>query len=441
MIYKYYNSKIALVFVNLTFTILFLFFIMNQSAKPKSLGDDTFHLEAKAIAGFIKGFRSFEDVQLTKAPGPSLFYSVPYILVAADSEDAKFWFSAFIWNLILVFLCTSLVLVTIFKHINRLVSWVTLLLLFAIPLHLYYSFGVLAEPLAFSGICIFLAGSIPLVKSEKFKIINVLFIVMGLIMFLTARPNGVLVFVLFPLFLLILLYIFKVPLLKMKGFILGFILALFGIILLSFTVKSLPGNQKQELQENYLLFVMHHGRFQYRTEYFDWRFWDSDTRMDSKDYQNWIKSVVELGKKADQEGRTLNNIYAEWLIKDAQKNPGNIVIQAIIRLFSGNYLQVNSVEVGKQSLLGLAFFLVNLLNILINMLAVFGFIQLFKKNRQWLFIIVPVIALLAFHMFIYMEQRYLYPYRLIIIFLAANYVIDYFSKINYIKKITAKWHI
>ena len=438
--YKFYRSNFILVLVNFLLTLIFLFFILNQSVKPKSFGDDTFHLEAKAIAEFIKGFRSFDDIQLTKAPGPSIIYSIPYMFIPVDSDETKFWISALIWNLIMVLFSTSIVLVTIFKHINRLVSWVILLFLFAIPLHLYYSLGVLAEPLAFSGICIFIAGTIPLIQSDIIKKRHIFFLTLGLVMFLTARPNGILVFALFPIFFFILFYFFKVPLSKMKGFILGFLLSLFIVLTISFSIQSLPGNQNQELQDNYLFYVMHHGRFQYKTEYFDWRFWDETKRPDSKDYQNWKKSVIDLSNKAKKDSVLLTDIYKEWLIKDAINNPFNIVIQAFIRVLSGNYLQVNSINISKYSFMGFALLLVNLLNIFLNICAIFGFVRLFKENKQWLFIIIPIIALLTFHMLIYMEQRYLYPYRLIVIFLAAYSCVKYLSNTSFFKKLEFKWH-
>jgi hypothetical protein len=441
MLFKLYKSPYLLVFVNFLLTTFFLIFIVNQPVKQKSFGDDTFHLEAKSIAEFIKGHGNFENLQITKAPGPSIIYSFPYSLVSENSDDSKFWLAALIWNLIMVFVLTSILLVTISVHISRFVSWLMLLFLFAIPLHLYYNLGVLAEPLAFMGICIFLIGSILIIKTEKFKIRNVLLISLGLLFFLTARPNGVLVFLFFPLFCFILFHFYKVPFVKIRDFILGFLFALFGIILISFAVKSLPGNQEKDLQDNYLFFVMHHGRFQFQSEYFDWRFWDSDTRPDSKDYQNWIKSTDELRYKADKEGRTLKDIYKEWLINDTVENWDNMVIQSIVRFFSGNYLQVSSTKVDNHSFLGILLAIINLCNILINIFAILGFIKFFKENRQSLFIIAPVVALLFFHMLIYMEQRYLYPYRLIIIFFAAIYCADYLSKLEYVKKIKAKWHL
>jgi hypothetical protein len=129
------------------------------------------------------------------------------------------------------------------------------------------------------------------------------------------------------------------------------------------------------------------------------------------------------------------------LINDTVENWDNMVIQSIVRFFSGNYLQVSSTKVDNHSFLGILLAIINLCNILINIFAILGFIKFFKENRQSLFIIAPVVALLFFHMLIYMEQRYLYPYRLIIIFFAAIYCADYLSKLEYVKKIKAKWHL
>ena len=44
--------------------------------------------------------------------------------------------------------------------------------------------------------------------------------------------------------------------------------------------------------------VILQGRFQYRTEPFDWRYWDDDTRGGSRAHMTWVRTSDSLGRLA-----------------------------------------------------------------------------------------------------------------------------------------------
>ena len=64
---------------------------------------------------------------------------------------------------------------------------------------------------------------------------------------------------------------------------LRFGLVVVGLAVLSsgFLVKQLPNTRVTYYQDDYFAYVQHIGRFQYRNETWDWRYWDRTTRQGS----------------------------------------------------------------------------------------------------------------------------------------------------------------
>lgn len=406
---------------------IFSVMILQAPVKTKKFGDDTFHIEAKGIVKFIRSQSSLNDVYITKAPGPSLWYTIPYLLIADGSEESKYWNYGVLWNLIIISICTSLLILSVFKFLGQGVSWILLISLYALPLHLYYSMGILAEPVAFCGVCLFASGTVGLLKQDKSKW-QVVLIVLGLTFLLTSRPNSILVYIFFPLTIAYLTQFKKHKLIEFKKHIIAYTIALAALILLTFNIKHLPTYNKENAQESYLFYVMHHGRFQFKTEKFDWRFWDPLTRPDSKDFQSWEKSSKALDAKVSKEKRPFNDVYIEWLIEDAIKDPWNIFVQSLVRLAFGNYLQVNSINMENRPLIKFGLLAANILNIIILFGALLGLIKLYKENKSWLLILIPVVSLLIFHMFVYMEQKYLFPFRPILLLIFSYYAFMFLSR-------------
>ena len=85
--------------------------------------------------------------------------------------------------------------------------------------------------------------------------------------------------------------------------------------------KNITHNKAAGNQESLFYFVAHIGRFQFREEPLDLRFWESDNRPDSKDYQNWIKNGAKLDSVIVATNRSYNDVYQEFLINDAIAHP------------------------------------------------------------------------------------------------------------------------
>jgi hypothetical protein len=419
-----------IVVVNMVILSICSVIILFAPVKTKQFGDDTFHLEAKALVKFFRGESSINEVYITKAPGPTIWYSIPYFFVPSASVEIIYWNAGVIWNFFMMGGCTLLLIIFIYKYLNPIVAWIFLIVLYLIPVHLYYGMGILAEPIAFCGISVFTAGVIGLFTSSKTRW-SILFLTIGLILLLTSRPNSLLVFLFSPLLFVYLYKVKKYRLSDLKNQFVAYFIA-FGIFFcILFSVKQLPTYNKDNAQESYLFYVMHHGRFQFKTEKFDWRFWDPLTRPDSKDFQLWEQSSKELDEKVAREKKPFNDVYIEWLIKDTFENPGNFLLQSMVRFAFGNYLQISSINLDDNKVIKFGLYAVNLVNILILIGALLGFVKLYKMNKTWAFLYVPVISLLVFHMFIYMEQRYLFPLRPILLFTFSYFTYLLLNRIKF----------
>jgi hypothetical protein len=435
---KVFSAQFLIIFLS----IAALAILLNLPFRAKIFGDWTFHAEAKQITEWVWGKTPLASVELTKAPGPSLFYAVPYIFAGPGKDDAYYWKWAVVWNTIWSILAIWLIgrAASILYGSSKF-SMIVAVLAFLVPIHIYYGIGIIAETMAFCG-CAFLVYGIVLFfrEQEKSAMSSSVFIITGILFLIAARPNSAL---LLPCFLLIAGYLWKKSRYKIKPALIRFIKIPFLIsslllVMMSLGIRNLPGNQQQPLQESYLIYVMHHGRFQFRTEPWDWRFWENSIRPDSRDYQDWEASKVSLKAEMDGRNETIFQVYSRWLIKDFLAHPLNFFKQAFIRLLFGHYLQINSADVSRFAIGPIpgnivffsVHFIVNLLNFILVIGAIIGFFRLFHKNPELLFILAPWLALSIFHSFSYMEHRYMFPTRPIILFLVAPVIFDW---VQYVK--------
>jgi hypothetical protein len=208
--------------------------------------------------------------------------------------------------------------------------------------------------------------------------------------------------------------------------------------------KMITGTKSGYNQEGLFYFVAHQGRFQFREEPTDFRFWESDIRPDSKDYQNWGKSGEALGKIMEETKRSQGDVYQEFLINDALEHPFLFTRQFFVKCFYGHMYFINSVKpkdfhLGPiQGVMGywLVIFIINFINIIIILGAT---LFLFKEKNlinYWLFWGV-IVALLIFHGLTYMEPRYMFPARVALYIMSAAglYRLPWIQrKVNYIAK-------
>ena len=438
-----FSSKRVNLIIILISSIMMLV-VLNLPFKAKPFGDDTFHVEAKNMARYIKGDVSYDKVTVTKAPGPIIFYTIPYLIAPSSATDNQLWVYATIFTFLIVTISLLLIFRIGASLFSKEVGLLAILLFFVFPIHCYYSLGILAEVPAFFSLTVALYGwSIALRNPNKTK--SWILLIFGMWFLILNRPNTMLIL---GLGFLIIIYAFF----KRKEFFktYGKKLALtfcsvgllgFGVLQLA---KVITGTKSNENQEGLLYYVAHIGRFQFREEPTDFRFWDNDNRADSKDYQNWGKSGGELGDIIEKTHKPSNQVYKEFLINDAIEHPFWFTRQFFVKCFYGHVYFINSVQpkdfhLGPMRGIAAYWFVIFVINF-VNLLLIFGaFVFLFKEKNlinYWPFWAV-IVSLLIFHGLTYMEPRYMFPSRVALYTMSAAglYRIKWLQhKVNFIAK-------
>lgn len=423
---------------------LMMIVVLNLPFKAKPFGDDTFHVEAKNMARYIKGAVSYDKVTVTKAPGPVIFYAPAYLIAPSDATDNQLWNYAVIFT----FLIGTISLLLIFRIGSNLfskeVGFLAVLLFFLFPIHCYYSLGILAEVPAFFSLTIALYGwSVAFLNPNKKS--GWILLVLGLWFLILNRPNTMLILGL-GFFIIVYSFFLRKEFFKVYGKKL--VLAFCAVGLLGFGIlqlaKVITGTKSNENQEGLFYYVAHIGRFQFREEPTDFRFWDNDNRADSKDYQNWGKSGAELGELIEKTHKPSTQVYKEFLIDDAIEHPFWFTRQFFVKCFYGHVYFINSVK-PQDFHLGplrgpLGYWIVILIINCVNLLLIFGaFVFLWKQKNlvhYWLFWGV-IVSLLIFHGLTYMEPRYMFPSRVALYLMSAAglYQIRWVrDKVNFIAK-------
>lgn len=407
---------------------LFGLFLLSP-VKSKPYGDGDFHLEAKALVSYLSGNAPFEVVSISKAPGPVLFYSVPYLIAGDKSSDERKLLFARIWMCLLMAFMHYAIYVALTKSYGPVTANVFMIFTFLIPLHIYYSMGIWAECMAYLSILMILVGFL---RREGNHWHFSLFI--GLFFLIMARPNAILTI---PLIFL-LTFFFRRNLLTnhYRSLRVGLGIVGLSVLVSGYLVKQLPNTRVTYYQDDYFAYVQHIGRFQYRNETWDWRYWDRTTRQGSRDFIEYEESGRQLRKLASDSSMSVADVFGQWNWKDILDHPLMTIKQSVIRIINGHLLQINSVtpeKFAKSGLNGQLFYWIfhtflNFINMFIIALAIW-FLFKYKSWRDYWILLAILSAFFVFHGFVYMEQRYLFPCRVIYIFLASIFIGQHMRKL------------
>ena len=418
------NKRVYLAIIIISAIMMFV--VGNLPFKVKPFGDITFHQESKNMALFLKGHISEDKVVVTKAPGPIIFYTPAYLLAPYDATDDELWVYGVVLTSILMAVSLILIYRTASAFFSRQVGILSVMLFIIFPMHCYYSLGIIGEAPAFFSLAVALFGwSKVYFNAKDFN--GWTYVTVGFLCLILNRPN---VMLMFGIVFLVILYswFFRREFFRIytKPLIISFtIVAIAGLGILQMA-KWITNKDGSETQDNLLYYVAHQGRFQFREEPTDFRFWDNEIRPDSKDYQNWKLSAGVLSRKMEANNKTYNEVYREFLISDAIENPWLFTRQFFVKCFYGNIYFINSVN-PEQFKLGplkgrIGYTILILTINLINIIIIFGiFVFLFKQKdhlKYWPFWGI-IIALLIFHGLTYMEPRYLFPAKAALYILAA----------------------
>jgi len=400
-------------------SIIMMAIVLNLPFKAKPFGDEnSFFDESKNLAFYLKGSMDFDKVTLTKAPAPVFIYTPVFLLTSDNPSNDDLWYRGVAVNFILITLSLMLIYRTVKTFFDEKIGVVACILFFAFPIHFYYVFGVTAEVPAFFASAI-IAYSWSKIYFNSTKISNWILFCFGLWLLIMCRPNTLLVLA---LGFLVLFYSYF----KRKDFFNEFgrklfitftVCGIFCFSTLQLTKLFNSGKQVYD-QEGLFYFVAHQGRYQFREEPLDFRFWDDEIRPDSKDYKNWKIKANDLELYRLKTGKPNSEVYKEYLINDIIENPFITIRQFFVKSFFGQVYIVNSITPQKFHIgpfngplfYWLFLFFVNLINILI---IVGALIFLFKTKdlvKYWSLWAI-VLALLLFHGMMYMEPRYMFPAR------------------------------
>jgi hypothetical protein len=394
---------------------------------PKQFGDRDFHVEARTLASAVRGATPWSDVAVTKAPGPVLYYAIPYLAIAPGSTDDTYWRAAVAWTVGWMAVALLLIRRTAAALGGDLAGRVAVLLTLASPFSVYYSYGVVAEPPAFLGAVLLAYGWARWRQSDATddRLASLLsdravwFASVGLSLLVLSRPNAVL----------------TLPLAAGAAAMswlsrgLGRRHAAFAALcLVSSSVaiaaalgaaSGLPGRRGETRQIGYLAHTTFPGRFQYRTEPWDWRFWSDTTRQGSADYAAWDAEVQRLKRRSLETGVPLATLQFRWMAADVLEHPFLTMRMSLVRLASLHLTFVNSAG---PSAFGVGPFSGELVYSgfhtvvnAVNLLCVVSALCFLSMQRPWVAALWPLwapwLGLLVFHVLTYAEPRYLFGAR------------------------------
>ena len=342
------TSRIT-VFIVLFSTILTLL-VSNLPFKANKFEDMNFHIESKNAALFLKGKVDFDKLVITKAPGPILFYTPVYLLAPVDATDDQLWLFAVVFTSILMTLSLLLLFKIACIYFSKEIGLLAILFFFIFPMQCYYSLTIAAEIPAFFSLSLAIFGW-ALAFKEPAKNLGWIILNIGLWLLIMNRPNTMLVL---GLLLAVIIYSFfkNKPFFESYGKKLAF--TFLTVTILSFIglqlAKRTTLNKSGENQETLFYFVAHQGRFQFREEPLDLRFWDNNNRSDSKDYQNWQKSREELSTEIAKKNSTFKEVYKDFVISDALSHPFWTARQFLVKCIYGNLNIISKVKPHKFAL-------------------------------------------------------------------------------------------
>lgn len=397
--------------------VLLLTFALVAAAPfgPKALGDLDFHREARTMALAIKGATPWSKVQITRAPGPVLFFVPPYLTVPAGGADRSYWRAGVVWTSAWMVIALLLIRRTAARLGGERAGRIAAILTLLSPFSVYYSFGISAEGPAYLSVAVFLFGWAHCAGPVRGRGALTLMAV-GLISLVLCRPNAALIF-LFGLLAAWRLWRYDPRAARLAAGVSVLTVAVFmgaGLAL-----SLLQGSAARSGQSDYFWHVALPGRFQFRTEPFDWRFWDSITRQGSRDFADYQAESLRIAREADARGVPVMVPTREFIIADTLAHPFVTAKMALVRVLALHLNFVNSkspaafaVWVLPGSLVYWTFHLiVNLIGVSISLLALrFIWMSRARLAEYWP-LWAPWVALILFHCLVYSEPRYLLPTR------------------------------
>ena len=400
---------------------------------PSPFGDVNFHQEAKTLSLALRGSGAWSDLRISHAPGPALYYAIPYLFVHAGASDHAYWLAACIWNFFCTTLATVLVYFTARLLAGERAGRIAAVLVLLAPFGIYYSFGIAAETPAFLGAAVFAYGW---ARQRTHQAAGAFICCSGLILLVLNRPNTLPVAAL-ALLIAAIGWTSKSAVMRAEARLaLTCALLTFGAVAVAAGLLALQtGNEGLRVQTTNVYDILLQGSFQFRTEPWDWRNWGKNTREGSQDYQNWSEERDRLLQQSLDSGIHFRDVERAWVVDDILNHPWLHVRMTALRMLSQNVATVNSVHpdsFGLGPIRGrwVFFGFHGVLN-LIGLIPLAGSLWFLSQRRREILSYWPLwspwLALFAFHALVYAEPRYLLPSRPLLCIMSALALAEYLN--------------
>jgi len=400
---------------------------------PSPFGDVNFHQEAKALSLSLRGASAWSDLRISHAPGPALYYAIPYLFIPTGASEHTYWLAACTWNFFCTTLATLLVYFTARLLAGERAGRIAAILVLFAPFGVYYSFGIAAETPGFLGAAAFAYGW---ARHRTHQAAGAFISCSGLILLVLNRPNTLPVAVL-AFLIAVLGWTSKSKMMRAEAR-LALRCALFtvGTVVAASALLALQaGNEGLRVQTTNIYDILLQGSFQFRTEPWDWRNWGKNTREGSQDYQNWWDERAKLLQRSLDSGIHFRDVERAWVVEDVLNHPMLHLRMTAVRVLSQNIATVNSVHpdsfgLGRFRGRWVFFGFHGLLN-MISLMPLAGSVWFFVQRRRDILSYWPLwspwLALFTFHAIVYAEPRYLLPSRPLLCIMSALALTQYLN--------------
>jgi hypothetical protein len=409
--------------------VLLLFLLAAHApVATKPFGDLDFDIEARHLVAALSGTGPWPAVDIVRAPGPVLYYVLPYLPVNGASGRAH-WIAACIWNA-----CWCAVALLLMRRAAAAIAGpvagrVALAAAFALPFWAYYGCGVNGEVPAFAGVAAFCFGWSHYLESDdracrKYGLVAVL----GASAFLLTKPAALLLLPVGALAVVRLRRHRGATERRAARFSLRLLVAALAVFVLSSAaLKMIAARRAATAQEQYFYWTAFFGSFQFRNEPWDWRFWGDKTRQGSADYDAFRAEHSRLKERSATTGVPLVRLEKEWVLNDVRQHFFLRLRATAVRALSMNLPIANSVSAAAFRMGPLrgwwGYVAFHAVVFAISLLLLGGALLFLAGSRDsilfywWLW--GPWLALLLFHSATYAEPRYLFPGQPGLIVMAA----------------------
>lgn len=386
--------------------------------KPKPFGDGDFHMGTIQLIDYISN--NFEgDITINKGILTLICYLIPYAIVYPFHDDSYYLLSSTAFSLI--FVCLSVHY--IFKAIDILKiksqqKVIIILLLTLFPIHIYYAMGVIGEVFAFFASSLWLYFWVKISCSKtNIGITDYIFLGLSLVLLYGTKPIFIPFIGVFSLYLLF----FKSNWKNKLAFYL--VVALIPTLIV---IESKSNKQGQEFKQYVFRSQILWSRYELRDEPFNWIPQHGKDEYSSSDYLNNRKKRIELDSICTVKGYDRNKYFIKWVVNDIVENPLLTLRQYSLKFFQSQSFIISPLIKSKKSpLVKYSIHIyINLINYILVFVGLFVMYKLQKIKNYKLFL--PFLFFwgsgLCYVFLMHSEQRYMFPFRPVLIFLFAYWL-------------------